>query len=269
MRPLSRSLFLAALLPLAASAQLTVIQLMRFDVPSDPWLTSGLIVVPDKEGEPTIQSTVLAPIAGNVASAQFSSAAYAWGAGNFLQGDTDGHGYGVQIWVRNAASSGGDANIASFGSPQDGGNGISISVASGQYSAWVYRTDAGSPQRIATVAAGGAGSISGWDHLALVYDPSLGASGTTRFFVNGTQQVSYTSAAPVAPSDGWHQFVNPGGGTTFSGYADDLKYFTFTPGSFTAAQLDFAAAAIPEPAAFAGLIGALALVGAAWRRRFR
>ena len=95
-----------------------------------------------------------------------------------------------------------------------------------------------------------------WNSAALVNDGSL-----TTFYLNYVA-VASIAANPSQADGAWHLFVNPGGGVKYTGLADNVDVFTFT-GTFTAADIS----AIPEPSAYAAILGAGALGLAAWRRR--
>ena len=76
-------------------------------------------------------------------------------------------------------------------------------------------------------------STSEWVHLALVRD-----GGIATFYVNG---VASGSSSAVVPTNGtiFHLAVNSGGTKYFNGSIDELRIFTFVPGSFSRLDLLF------------------------------
>ncbi len=245
------------------SAQLTVIFQQRFDTLAQPWASTGAVTPLSTSGNPTLQNAQLAPIAGNVYSAFFSGSASEFGVPANSFGSSGG--YGIELWVRSGAlTSSTYAPIVSFGNPLNSGagDGLAITLSGGGtplLGAEVFNATPSTPFSAAT--PGGAGAINGWDHVAVVYDGIT----TTTFFVNGAAQGTF-NGIPATPSTSWHLFVKPGGGVNFTGYVDDLKYFTFATGTFSAGQLDYYSA-IPEPSACAMLLGLGVLGTAVWYRR--
>lgn len=260
----------------AASAQLSVIYGLNFDAPTTPWASTGTVTLGGVLGAPVLQNTDLAPGIGNTYSAVFDGNQFGFG-GNFAGLDTATTGYGLQIWVKNPGSTFPSyfwQNIASFGYSADSGqrlneNGIAVGLYEGAYYGASNRAlgDAGEgfPAVRSAIAPGGAGSINGWDHLAFIAE---GAGGS--LYVNGAFQGSRALPELTAPGSVWHLFAGLDGYPAYTGLADDLKLFTFSVGTFSAAQLDYAIVTqIPEPSAFAALFGAGALAFAAGRRRSR
>lgn len=241
---------------IGARAQLTTVFEMNFNDSPATWeVYSAITINPDSHSSyyPN-QSSDAAPLAGNPFSGFFAGDLGFWAVDDYTPGDL-GSNYGLQLWVKNAGSVGGTTNIFSVGNPT--ADGINLSYGSGSYSGWLGNSD------MVGSATVGSGSINGWDHLAIVT-----AAGTTTFYVNGITQGTFNTYAPTNPGIGWHGFLTPGGSALYSGLIDEIKVFTFAPGTFSSSQLDFASA-IPEPSTYAAIIGAGALGLAAWRRRSR
>lgn len=274
---LTRRLALAGLfcsVALMARAQLTTIFAQNFNNGAVPWASTGSVTPAALVGAPAISSAELAPMAGNVNSAYFAGE-YEAGVNGFGGVNIFTTGFGVQLWVKNpGVMSGASTAIAGFGHPETGG--ISLNYSGSSFFGMVARNlDDGEGNyytesySFGAVAPGGAGSINGWDHLAIVNENTV-----TTFFVNGVFAGNRTSfqiwddAWGNGPNDGWHMFVSPGGSTSYTGWADDLKFFTYAQGTFSVSQLDYASA-IPEPSTYAALAGVTALGVAAWRRRHR
>lgn len=258
MSPSSRFVALLALgfvsLASGARAQLTTVFEMNFNSATPTWdLTSTITIKSDAHSgaNPTSSFLDVAPMAGNTYSGSFAGDLGFWEVNGYGMGPN----YGVQLWVKNAGSVGtATTNIFSVGYPNS--NGISLSYGSGFYSGLV-----GGDATVASVAVG-SGSINGWDHLALVT-----AEGTTTFYVNGISRGTSLQTV-LNPGAEWHGFLSSGGASLYSGLVDEIKVFTFSSGTFSASQLDFASA-IPEPSTYAMIAGLGALGLAAWRRRAR
>lgn len=238
-----------------ASAQLTIIHEMNFDTPTNANMDAYTGVTPTNYyASLSVTSVGMAPIAGNVSSGVFDGGTF--GYGSDWDANTLGtQGYGIEVWVKPSTASG---FIAQFGNTGGGvGAGLSLSYSGGQYQ---YRE--GATFVNSGISLAGAGSLSGWDHVAIVRD-----AGVTTFFVNGAS-VASSSANPglAAPNNEWLWWVIPGDGVRYLGMADNLKFFTFATGTFSSSQLDYASA-VPEPSTYAAIAGALALGFVAYRRR--
>jgi hypothetical protein len=101
-----------------------------------------------------------------------------------------------------------------------------------------------------------------WYHTALVVDDAQQA----QLYVNGSLISGATfTVNSFAANFGFGGDEN--GAAPLYGTLDDAKVFTFAPGTFTTAMLNYPLAAVPEPAAYAALAGLAAFGFIAWRRR--
>lgn len=107
-------------------------------------------------------------------------------------------------------------------------------------------------------------SLTEWTHVAFVRGTTTGT-----LYVNGTA-VGYTTAT-IPAFDAITTYFGVGeqpsapGGQNFVGLIDEVRYFTFTEGSFNTSMLNYAA--VPEPSTYAAVGGLAALLLAGWRRR--
>jgi hypothetical protein len=97
------------------------------------------------------------------------------------------------------------------------------------------------------------------------------ASGATTGYVNGVAQFTFTNAGLTAVTSDIHFFRDDfatGQGEASSGFVDYIRvYDTALTGSEVAALTPPGVGGVPEPAAWAFMIGGFGLVGAASRRR--
>ena len=137
--------------------------------------------------------------------------------------------FGLEMWVRPGSTS--DAVLAYNGAlSSDPGWGLLIS--SGNYIALFGGV---------AVLSGPAVTINQWTELALVV-----SGGATSLYVNGAQVATGSGLHPTTGAAG--QLLTIGAtatsGSALNGYVDDVRMFTFTPGNFSASDLNYA---VPEP----------------------
>jgi hypothetical protein len=161
--------------------------------------------------------------------------------------------FGIEAWVF-STSTAGNAVIAYNGNT--GASGWGLFRSGGTY-AYLY----------GGVVFGGSSPVqlNTWTHLALVRD-----SGVTTFYVNG--RVNDTNGGgPNPPAGGFGVGINPTVAQEFmNGSIDEVRVFTFAPGTFTPAALLLPSPSkVPasSPATLLLLALALALAGAVVLRR--
>lgn len=130
--------------------------------------------------------------------------------------------YGFEMWFRVPAPSlGNTATLITLGnvdgSPclvlNDGGTGLHASLRNQSYVGDAKPVSAGV-----------------WHHTAWVT-----TDGTTHIYLDGQEVASTTNVG--TPSPVIHLGINPGGGRLFTGDIDEVRYFTFASGQFTAKDL--------------------------------
>lgn len=160
----------------------------------------------------------------------------------------------IEAWIKPANLTVDDRVILTLGRPDTGfailQNGADIEV---RY---------GSAQAV-QISTSGLTSTA-WTHVAFVRGATTGT-----LYVNGVS-VGYTSATVPAFNAMTTYFglgEQPGtpGAQNFVGLIDEVRYFTFTEGSFNTSMLN--CAAVPEPSTYAAAAGLVALLFAGWRRR--
>lgn len=130
--------------------------------------------------------------------------------------------FGVEAWAR-ANSTTGNAQVVYNGNSASSGFGI---FRAGANWAFLY----------GGVTLSGSGAVTaGWTHLAIVRD-----GGVNRFFINGTQVFS-NAAAPNPPTGTFNIGGNSFQSTEFfDGAIDEVRLFTFAPGTFAPGLLNTA-----------------------------
>lgn len=161
--------------------------------------------------------------------------------------------FGIEAWVF-STSTAGNAVIAYNGNTGSSGWGIFRAGAAYQYLYGGVVFGGSSPVQLNT-----------WTHVALVRD-----SGVTTFYVNGRVNDS-NGSGPNLPAGGFGVGINPTVAQEFmDGSIDEVRVFTFAPGTFTPAALLLPSPSkIPasSPATLLLLALALALAGAVVLRR--
>lgn len=135
--------------------------------------------------------------------------------------------FGVEAWVRPSSAAGTQVIVYNGNTS---GSGFGLTIEGG-----VYRGLYGG---IALVDTGIAPLLNQWTHIALVRD-----NGVNRFFVNGVQAFSNNTAGPLPASTGFAIGQAPqlpiASGQPFAGAVDDVRLFTFTPGTFSTQDLGY------------------------------
>ncbi len=157
--------------------------------------------------------------------------------------------FGVEAWVRSNSTTG-NAVIAYNGNSANSGFGL---FRLGGNWGFLYG---------GVVADGNTPATSDWTHLAIVRD-----NGLSRFYVNGTERIQ-TLAAPNPPAGAFHIGGNSLLATEFfNGEIDEVRVFTFAPGTFSPALLNLGerppAVAVPTMTGVGVAVLAMALVLAA------
>lgn len=171
-----------------------------------------------------------------------------WFGGNMTTLPTDNFAFG--IYAR-AASLQSNRDIFTLGSTGSftlsmGANGW---AASSKNTSWIGASD----------GVSGSFTANTWVHLALVR-----TSGVTAFYINGVQQGSTYTPAPVHGTI--HMAVNPGGGSYFDGQIDEARVLTFNAADAGAGNVNVInALTVPEPSA--ALLGGLGMLSLLRRRR--
>lgn len=130
--------------------------------------------------------------------------------------------FGVEAWAR-ANGATGNAQVVYNGNSASSGFGI---FRAGTNWAFLYG---------GVTLSGNAAVTGAWTHLAIVRD-----GGVNRFYVNGSQVFSNT-AAPNPPAGTFNIGGNSFLATEFfDGLIDEVRLFTFAPGTFSPAQLNTA-----------------------------
>lgn len=226
-----------ALIPLSCPAAIVVLDYYRFG-DDDPGAIAGSVfgaTTADSAGSRILnrsRSVLYSPnvpfptVGGdsNAFSASFSGEPY----GSFYHKtclfDAQDN-FGIEVFV-NASST-----ISNKGILYDGNyghTGFGLVQRGGQYRALIGSTFVGST----------AVTTGEWNHLALVRD-----NGISTFYVNGVP--SGTSAAVPLPSSYSFYIGSTGSTDNFHGLIDEVRLFTFEPGTFTAS--DLLVNQVPEP----------------------
>lgn len=157
--------------------------------------------------------------------------------------------FGIEAWVRSSNATG-NAVIAYNGNSSNSGFGL-------------FRLDGNWGFLYGGVVADGNAPVtSEWTHLAIVRD-----NGLSRFYVNGTERIQ-SPATPNAPAGAFHIGGNSLLATEFfNGEIDEVRVFTFAPGTFSPALLNLgerpSAVAVPTITMTGVAVLAMALVLAA------
>lgn len=132
--------------------------------------------------------------------------------------------FGIEAWVKPAASSVSPQLIVHNGAPFNG-DGYGLEILNGRYHGefGFFAT----PFDIGVAATPGV-----WRHLALVRD-----GGVTRVYIDGAVVYQNSPAAPGIPNGASAIGRAPGGGAYFTGAVDDVRIFTFAPGTFNPQDL--------------------------------
>jgi len=208
---------------------------------------------PSSSLTPLGQSTLSMSFTGAGTYNGYYRAISGWG------GDLPAHTTNVAIeaWIKPANLTVDDRVILTLGRSDTGfailQNGANLEVRYGSASSTVQISTSGL-------------SLTEWTHVAFVRGTTNGT-----LYVNGVS-VGYTSATVPAFNAMTTYFgvgEQPGspGGQNFVGLIDEVRYFTFTEGSFNTNMLNYAA--VPEPSTYAAVGGLAALLFAGWRRRHR
>ncbi len=157
--------------------------------------------------------------------------------------------FGVEAWVRSNSTTG-NALITYNGNSANSGFGL---FRLGGNWGFLYG---------GVVADGNTPATSDWTHLAIVRD-----NGLSRFYVNGTERIQ-TPAAPNPPAGAFQIGGNsPLATEFFNGEIDEVRLFTFAPGTFSPALLNLgerpSAVAVPTMTVAGVAVLAMALVLAA------
>lgn len=245
---------LILLVPLGAFAQLTPVAFYHLGE-SDPGAVPG-----GPGADPTLDSAgafdlpkvnlptyALAPSPISSLAMEFAGAD---GYRNAAIVSTATDNFGLEAWAYTTTTAG-NAVIAYNGNTGTAGWGLFRNGAS-----WSYLYGG--------VVFGGAAPVqlNTWVHLAVVRD-----SGITTFYVNG-RPVDVSGAGPNPPAGAFSIGINPLVNAEFhAGRVDEVRAFTFAPGTFSAALLLLPGArSIPTLAWQAQLVLALLLAGFAfWR----
>lgn len=163
-------------------------------------------------------------------------------SGSIVTNATDN--FGVEAWVKSNGSTAINALLVYNGNTANSGWGLFR--AGGSYG-FLYGGVTLQPVVPLTTE---------WAHLALVRD-----GGITRFFFQG-QQVFSSAAAPAVPAGSFLIGGNPAIGTEgFDGLIDEVRVFTFNPGEFSVADLNFGRPeAVPASSPTARMLLALVLL---------
>lgn len=201
-------------------------------------------------GSPVSTSTT-AP--GSTAARYFNgSSGY---SGSSVLGSTVDN-FGIVIWADPTSN----ANGAVFYNGNTGSSGWGIyqcenlNWCPGSGSYWALLFGAGPGLQEVPVA------LNTYTELALVRD-----SGVATFYVNGVAVGSTTSFTPFDPAGNVMIGFNPAySGESYVGNLDEARIFTFAPGQFSPADLNYS----PEPSSLALVgLGAIALAGCVRRRK--
>jgi hypothetical protein len=173
------------------------------------------------QGTPTYSSDVNAPV--STLSMEFNPSTEMYGTGvGAISGLTDN--YGVEMWVKLPSTAGWQTPF-SMGSAASGSTDVSCNGGT-----WSALT-----QGVGFWSGGAAATAGAWTHLAVIIE-----GGTGRLFVDGVQAA--TGAAPTFDALGIGTiYYNgaPNNGNTIVGWIDDIRVFTFAPGSFGTSMLNY------------------------------
>ncbi|MDD3180459.1 MAG: LamG domain-containing protein [Opitutaceae bacterium] len=161
----------------------------------------------------------------------------------------------IEAWFKPANTTAGSREITGLGKQTTGyqlmqsGTNLEVRYGSGSSAVITY-----------------AGLTTAWTYAAIVID-----NNTANLYVNGTNAGNYSTASMPSFTSTSEYFAIGEMSTTpgeenFVGMIDEVRYFTFTAGTFNTNMLNYGTP-IPEPSTYAALAGLAALGFAAWRRR--
>src|SRR5262245_17012672 len=177
-------------------------------------------------GSPVYTNNIAASAASAVGSTlalQFASGKY--GTNALLS--TLVNNFGIELWVKPDATNTTQCLAYNGNTGGAGSGGWGLYIISGQYSA-LFGGVAIFP------ASGAPASTNVWAHIALVRN-----NGTNIFFLNGAPVVTNTVSTPAVPSGRFAVAAQPQSLTTefFAGALDEVRVFTFAPGTFSTNDL--------------------------------
>jgi hypothetical protein len=199
-------------------------------------------------------SSDVAPSAAAATGSTMSVANPATGYGYIAPPWTDAtDNFGLEGWFKLSAPSADRTDVLAWNGNAAAGNGWGLICYQGTIQGY-YST-------VAIASSGFTPTANEWFYAALVRD-----GGVSTMYINDATPIAGLTGAPVTPA-GISALCTAGGADGMNGLLDEVRVFTFEPGTFNAST-DLLISPVPEPSCLALLsMSLLGLAVHAWQKR--